>query len=236
MKTLLITALAILLTGCATSYKPVDREALPYKTSSLSPEIDFAFSRSTLRNSPNPRYVRKAIATRTDIVAVKLRNRTDHPLSVQDDLTFFSGSTIVQPAQASTAIRDVRQSPGMYFLYFLMAPANIYGSSSSCDYDGCRDDFFFLPVGLVIGPVLTAINAAVASSANGNFRKDIQSQDLWDKTLAPGDSASGYLVFPNSNMKTLTAKLKTSSALPPPTPPDPFEGYDAPPARARDFH
>jgi hypothetical protein len=235
MKTLFTPGLALLFVGCATSYKPVNWQGVQYKASTLSPEIDFAYSRNSLRDSRNPRYDRKAISIRTDIVAVRIQNKTDHPLSVKDDLTYFNGSKMVEPAEAASAIRDVRQSPGMYWLYLLMAPANIYGSTYSCDDYDCHSDFVFIPVGLIIGPILAGINAVVASSANENFRKEIQAHDLSAKVLAPGETATGYLVFPNSGTKPLMARLKTSTALPPPTAPDPFEGYEAPPARARDF-
>jgi hypothetical protein len=235
MKNPIILALALLFTGCASTFKPVNRQSLRYQPSTLSPEIDFAYSRNALSDSRNAKYDRRAASTRTDIVAVKLQNKTDHPLSVKDDLTFFSGGKMVEPAEAGPAIRRIRQSPGAYCLFLIMAPANIYGSSTSCTDGNCHSSFAFIPVGIIIGPILAGINAAVASSANDGFRKEIQGHDLWDKTLAPGDTATGYLVFPNSNQKTLVARLKTSTALPPPTAPDPFEGYDAPPARARDF-
>lgn len=239
MKTLptlaLASALALLLAGCASSYKPVNWQGVNYRNSTLSPEVDFAYSRNSLRDSRNPRYDRKALATRVDIVAVKVQNKTDHPLSVKDDLTYFNGSKEVAPAEAAPAIAGIRQSPGMYWLYLMMAPANIYGSSTSCDGYDCHSSFVFIPVGLIIGPILAGINGAVASSANANFRKEIQEHDLYGKTLAPGETATGYLVFPNSGAKPLVARLKSSTALPPPTAPDPFEEYDAPPARARDF-
>jgi hypothetical protein len=236
MKVPLTLALSFLLAGCASTFKPVNRQGLLYKSSTLSPEIEFAYSRNAMRDSRNSKYDRTALSSRTDIVAVKFQNKTDHPLSVKDDLTYFIGSKVVEPAEAATAIVHVRQKPAKYCLFLLMAPANIYGSSTSCTDGECHSSLAFIPIGIIIGPVLAGINAAIASSANDGFRKEIQEHDLWGKTLAPGDSASGYLVFPNSSQKPLMARLKTATAVPPPIAPDPDDAYDAPPARARDFH
>jgi hypothetical protein len=237
MRIILTLALALLLGGCARSFHPVNLEALPYKPSTLSPEIGFAYSRSALIDSRNGRYANRAISSRTDIVAVKLQNKSDHPLSVKDDLTFFFGSKMVEPAEAASAIRRIRQSPALFCLFLLLAPANFYGSEKSCEDGDCHSSSIFIPVGLIVGPMLAGINAAMASSANNGFRKEIQGHDLSGKTLAPGETATGYLVFPKSaaKPKPLMARLKTSTALPPPMPVDPFEAYEAPPARARDF-
>jgi hypothetical protein len=233
MKLPLPLACAALLMGCASSFRPINREALSYQQATLSPGLDFEYNREALRESGNAKYHGKSVATRNAIVAVKLRNKTDRPLDLGADLQFFAGVKPVAPSGSDVALR-VRQKTGAYAFYLFGAPINFFGSRTRCDGYDCDQDFIFIPVGLIIAPVLMAINMSISSSANDAFRKEIREHDLFGKTLPPGEELSGYLVFPNTGSGALFARLKTDTTQPPPSAAVP-EWEDAPPARARDF-
>jgi len=185
----------ILLAGCASSFKSIDAQKLGYKSFADTSGLAIQYNLEPLFESGNRKYAHKAEKMGLTIAAVKVKNTSDREIQIGKD----GSAAILGPDAASVEARQAiarnRQLTGLYALFLLGMPINIYGTKTSCDDYSCSDEFLFIPVGIIIGPVLTLINCLISSNANTRFHDEIGKNDLLGRTLKPGEEAAGYLVY-----------------------------------------
>ncbi len=78
----------------------------------------------------------------------------------------------------------------------------------STQRNSCTQDQSFIPIGIIVGPLLTLINVMVSSSANDAFVKDVSDNNVYGKALKPGEEITGFLVFRDAGTAPITARLK----------------------------
>lgn len=202
------------LMACAKSYYAIEKDGLNYTSGAGSPGVEFKYKLQALQATGNPGYAARASQYGVDVTAVKIRNTSDRPFIIGEDVEYLEESTTIKPIPAKKAAAVLNQGVGGYALWLLLMPINGFTSSTSCDgFSGCETDTNIIPIGLIAGPIIALINMVRASDANTEMAKDLESGDLMGKTLQPGEEAKGYLVFRRLEDRVLAARLKNGSGL-----------------------
>ena len=102
--------------------------------------------------------------------------------------------------------KPLKQNVASYFLYLLLSPIS-FSTNSSNEY-GRQKTTSSTPIGLVIGPGITAINTITAASANKKFKKEIQTENLKGKTIKKGDTITGIIGIHANNYNNLKINLQ----------------------------
>jgi hypothetical protein len=90
----------------------------------------------------------------------------------------------------------LKQGVPVYLLYLLLTPMNLYTG----------DDV--TPIGLVLGPGIAFGNMIGAGGANQNFLKELESFNLMNKSIQPGETLYGIIGIRDSGYNPITIKVK----------------------------
>ncbi len=203
-----VLLLALLLSSCAATYKPLRPERLNYNAHDVQDGISLSYKYDVLRERGNRRYANKEENKGVRIVAVKVTNNSDSDLIIGRNAAFFSGSTQLFPLEASVAQRMIRQSSASYLPYLLLTFVNLTVTKK----DGSKTTQDVYPIGLALGPGITIGNMAVASSANSNLLRDLMVNDLFDKKIKPGETMYGIIGLRGWDYKPLSL-VRTAAGI-----------------------
>lgn len=105
---------------------------------------------------------------------------------------------------APTARKELRQNVPIYLLYMLLTPLTI---ETSKETNGFRERRSSVPVGLIVGPALTAYNMVTASTSNRNLEAELQGYSL-DKPLENCQTMYALISFQSFDYGSLDVRLK----------------------------
>jgi hypothetical protein len=203
-----LAVFAFLFIGCASGFRPMRQDTYEYESPRDTTGVQVKYMYNVLGETGNTLYSEKARSQGVDVVAVKVTNNTDRELDVKRDVDFYVGGNQASPQRPEAALANVRQRTGLYAWWFLLALVNGKKTEVTCDFNRCDEDETFIPIGIIIGPAIALTNMGIASSANGAIIKEISDKDVSRRTLKPGESYEGYLVFENIGKAALTAKVR----------------------------
>lgn len=198
-KLLLALSVSILLSSCAASYKSIKPEAVYYQTTENDDNVSFSYKYGVLAERGNKKYAKKETKRNIRIVSVKIVNNSGEDITIGQDTKIHANGSPVQLLDPQTIHSQLKQGVAPYLLYLLLTPMNFYTTSS----DGTTDS---TPIGLVVGPGLALGNIAVSSSANTNFKKELERYSIIGKTIKAGESAYGIIGIMDSGYSPLTIK------------------------------
>ena len=98
----------------------------------------------------------------------------------------------------------IKQGVPIYLLYLLLSPVTFNTSSTSVDGAPTSNSF---PIGLIIGPALTATNMIVAGTANKTFKEEIEQNTLY-RQVHDGETIFALVAFRNIGKDEITLRLK----------------------------
>ena len=182
---------AILLSGCAGSFKSINPSTFQYGTQAERSDADLYYKYDVLRERGNKKYSRKEFRAGVRIVAVRITNTTGKPLLMGENARIYTGNSEVRLWPPDLIFKKIKQKVPFYFFYLLLTPTILE----------TNDDSF--PIGLILGPGLTAGNVAVASTSNSRLKKELMDFDLYGKTIQPGETAYGLIGIPESGFLPL---------------------------------
>jgi hypothetical protein len=168
-----IYALLLILSGCASSYKPLRPNATYYPTTNTESGLEFSYKLGVLRENGNKKYAKREDRKAIRLASVKIVNTSDRSYTVGSNLKFYSGNSeliLIDPAT----------------LYLLMTPIQFYSTNSSGQTTST-------PIGVVLGPGLAIGNMVGAGGANQNFLKELNTFNLINKTIKPGETVYGII-------------------------------------------
>jgi hypothetical protein len=190
--------------SCASSYKSISPETLEYHNHSTNDKIEFSYHYDVLTESKNKKYAKHELKNNLNLVAVKITNHTGHDINPMTDAVFYIDNTPAYFVDQRTTENKIKQGVPIYLLYLLLSPATITTSSSSTDGAQSSNSF---PVGLIIGPALTATNMIVAGSANKSFKEEIEQYSLY-RQVHDGETIFGLVAFRDIGKDEITLRLK----------------------------
>lgn len=183
---IVIFVLIILIGSCARPYRKINMSAIPFKEVRDDNTISYAIKQGVMYNMKNYHYARKEQKKNISLVALKIINKSDLPVNI-NDMQFTCGATIpITPVKIDEYYNSLKQKAGLYWLYsagVVVYPRPPKGSKK----------FIPLPFGLPIA----AANFGIAKKANKKMLNDIQLLDLTNKVIQPHDSIQGILTFKN---------------------------------------
>ncbi len=189
------------MSGCAASYKAINPTQLYYTAHSSRDNIQISYKYNVLQDKGNKKIAKKALRKGIQVVAIKLTNNTDKTINVRKDLNFYAGDNPVYPMVPVDIKNKLRQIVPAYLPYlFLTFTTAIFSNGYSS---------VSVPVGVVLGPGLTAGNMAVAATANKRLLRELNDFNILDRNIRPGETVYGIIGIRNSGYGPISARLKS---------------------------
>jgi hypothetical protein len=201
------TVMFIVFCGCASSYKPINPVSVNYTTSNLDDGISFSYRYDVLGEAGNKKYSRHEKTSFVKLVAVKITNLTGQKINLGSDVSFFAGTKIIYPLDPLIIKSELKQGVGVYLLYLLLTPVNLYTTNSSSNGGYYSSSTQTYPIGYILGPGISLGNILVSSSANQNFQQELLEYNI-NKDVENGQTIYALVGFRDIGYEPLTLKLK----------------------------
>jgi hypothetical protein len=195
----------LLLTSCASSYKPISPQTLEYHNQSINDGIEFSYHHSVLIESRNKKYAKHETKNHISLVAVKITNMTGREINPMTDAVFYINKKTAYPVDQKLSADKIKQGVPVYLLYLLLTPMTFNTNSSSDMYAQQHSSSF--PLGLIVGPGITGLNMIIAGSANKQFKEELETNSLY-RQLPNGETMYALVAFQDIGMDEITMKLK----------------------------
>ncbi len=191
----------LFMSGCAASYKAINPTQLYYTAHTSRDNIQISYKYNVLQEKGNKKLAKRERRKNIQLVAIKLTNNTGRTINVRKDLIFYSGDTPIYPMTPVDIKNKLRQIVPAYLPYLLLTFTTVAFSNgySSVSY----------PVGVVLGPGLTAGNMAVAATANKRLLRELNDFNILDRDIGSGDTVFGIIGIRNSGFGPISARLKS---------------------------
>jgi hypothetical protein len=209
-----LAATTVLGSGCAASYTPMQPERVAtYQSSPMGAPLQFGYQYDALRQrGRNKKYAKKEQKKGYHVVAVRVTNTTATDLNFSRDMVLYSGDRPISPIAASIAAQDMKQGVWVYLLYVLLN-FNVGGTTTTNGYgQSTTTGGTYLPT----GPFIAGGNILGASLANKNFQRDLETYDLTNRTIRPGETVYGLLSLRDPSVAPLRLELRTVASTPAP--------------------
>ena len=194
-----LLAIVLLLSSCASGYNLIRPDRMNYQTNLSNQDIEFSYKYGVLNERGNKKYAKKESAKDTRVVAVKKTNNSAQPFVFGEDLKIHSNGSPVNLLEPKHIHQNLKQGVPIYLLYLLLTPMQLYPASSA---DDSSDEG--IPIGLALGPGITAGNMIGAGSANSNFLKELESNFLNGRTIDAGETVYGLIGLYDAAFSPLT--------------------------------
>jgi len=221
-----LVASTLLGSGCAASYTPMHPERIAtYQSSPTGTPLQFGYQYDALRQrGRNKKYAKKEQKKGYHVVAVRVTNTTAADVNFSRDAVLYSGDRPVQPVAAQLAAQDLKQGVWIYLLYVLLNPT-FTKTTTTNGYTTASDG-----TTLYIGPFIAGGNILGASLANANMRRDLENNDLINRTIRPGETVYGLISLREPTVAPLRLELRTVASTTPTAPPASAPAPALPPA------
>jgi hypothetical protein len=159
--------------------------SLQYHSHELQDGIGISYKYDVLTERGNRKYAKKEKKYGVKLVAVKVTNHTDTPLTIGKDIAFYSGQYRIFLMEPTVIRNTLKQNASSYLFYLLLTFLNF----------SVTNDVFTqtYPVGLVLGPTVTLGNASLASSANKDLHYELNQHNMMNVKIGQGETVYGII-------------------------------------------
>jgi hypothetical protein len=208
MKTItyLLFAGAVLLSSCAGTYTQINPSNLKYDSETSSGIITGIRQDALGIGGANKKYTKKSAKKGISVVAVKIVNTSNKPLTFGEDIKLYSGNREVMLLQPEVIHSELKQGVAIYLLYMPLTFLNLYTTNS-------RGQTTSTPIGLAIGPGLTLGNMLGAGGANNNFKQNLIDNNLINQVIEPGETKYGLIGLRNNDMGMLSFRVSPETGV-----------------------
>lgn len=176
---------ALSLSSCASTYKPLNPSSAPFTFTEKTNGLVYSYQYDMLQLKGNKKYAKREPKNQLRVVAVKVTNTTDSTLHIGKDYKFLMGNSETAPIPPVVAAQQLKQGVPIYLLYLLL------NFQSTTVVNGVVEKGPFIPT----GPPIAALNMLIAADANSKFRKELVTQNITDKSVAPGETIYGLMTL-----------------------------------------
>lgn len=203
IKSCVITLSAIAISSCASGYKNINPANVNYVSKNIDNNILFEYKHDLLEK----KYRKNENKNKVKLIAVKITNNTAREIVFGHDvkLTFENGNEVI-PIERDILFKRLKQSPASYLFYLLLAPVQIYETSS--DSRGNYEQKAIFPIGLVAGTGLAGGNMIAASSANKKLKTELLQNDIMGRVILPGETIHGLVGLYSETYDAIKLKVK----------------------------
>lgn len=193
-------------TSCASGYRPVSPQSLNYVSTNVNDGVTLQYKYDLLQKKYEKKETKKGIK----LVAVSVTNNSDKDLIFGKDLVLnYENGNDVYMMDKENIYTTVKQKPATHLLYLLLSPLNLYVTTTN-SYGQTTSSSSF-PIGLILGPGLTAGNLLTASSANKKFKNDLALYDLQGVLIKKGETRHGLIGIKSDTYEALMPVVKNFS-------------------------
>ncbi len=200
---IIIALFTLFFQSCASSYKVSDPATRTYLSNDTQEGVTLNYRYNIL----NKKYAKKENKKGIKLLAVRIENNSESFYTIGRNLTITNGKeyeyTLIENEMA---FKQLKQKPATHLFYLLLTPLNIFSTTNQSN--GVQTTETIFPIGLVLGPGITAINMITAGSANKKFKKDLMDHNVLGKTIKPGETLDGLLIINSETFESLKLKLK----------------------------
>ena len=189
-----------ILTSCASRYRKINPEEINYvskgqdenKTVSLEYKYDLL----------HKKYRKKEKNKDIKLIAIKVTNNSEQDLVLGRDIKIlFSNGNEPHILDSSHVYDELKQQSAWYLFYLLLTPLNFSTTDSNGEVSNTT------PIGLVVGPGLTAGNMLGASGANKNFEKELIHYNIYGTEIYSGQTKYGLIGIEADSFESLTIEV-----------------------------
>ncbi|MEM1323801.1 MAG: hypothetical protein AAGG75_26300 [Bacteroidota bacterium] len=184
----------LLSSGCASSYRKINPEQLKYHNSSNEDNIHVAYRYDVLASNRNKKNAKKERKNGINVIALQVTNNTPNAISIGDNAQLFIGDNPALIMEPQEAMLSLRQNVPIYLLYGLLTLLRLDITRDEGRRTQTTDSY---PIGLVIGPAVTAGNMIMAGSSNKSLKNNLIQQYIFGKEIPPGATLSGLVCTRN---------------------------------------
>lgn len=195
-----LLTVAVILSSCASSYKPVNLERYSYSDERIHDGIQISYAHNLQYISRNRWYTKKEKKFGMIAVAVKVENNSDATIELSPaNLKVYGPNGMARRLYTPLEYGEkVKQRTGRHLLHALYGPwAVVWETDASGNVD---TNVIFLPVGAVIG----IGNAIRASKANRINIETLNRNAIWNQVVEPGETVYGTIVMAGMHGDELT--------------------------------
>jgi len=196
-RVILIALTGALLMQCAAAYKPINPPTVQYLAKEENDDVSFEYRYDVLAYRDNRKYSKKEKKRAFNVVAIKVKNKTDRTLNFTEDLDLYTDRSGVFPMEAEMSRKALRQNVPIYLLYGLLV-LNV----TNCDGKDCHTQIY--PIGLAIA----AINMIIAGSANQKMKDEFNQYSVHNKAIQPGETMHAIIAIPDYGYAPLHLRLR----------------------------
>ncbi|MBE15807.1 MAG: hypothetical protein ABNH00_14610 [Dokdonia sp.] len=192
-------------TNCASSYKTISPKTLIYVSKTATEDVALEYKYNLL----DKKYKKKEDKKGIKLVAVKITNNSGKDLTFGKDLKLvYENGDQVFVLDNDRVYNTLRQKPASYLWYLLLTPTMLNTTSSNSSSSGIGEETNSIPIGLVIGPGLTAGNMIAASSANKKFEEELMIYNIYGTLIKNGATEYGLIGIDSDFYEALKIKVE----------------------------
>ncbi len=203
IKTTLLSFVILTLTNCASGYKMIEPKSINYISTNESNGVKLEYKYDLL----DKKYEKKELKKDVKLVAIKITNNSGNDIMFGRDakLTYENGNEIFV-MENEKVFKTLKQSPASYLWYLLLTPVNLYITKTNSN--GYQENTSSIPIGLVLGPVLSGGNMIAASSANKKFHTEMLDYNIYGTIIKNGETKYGLIGIKADSFDSLIIKVE----------------------------
>ena len=196
-KIALLFVTLVTLSSCASSYKMINPASLSYNSANESNGVLFEYKYGLLEK----KYQKKELKKGVRLVAIKITNNSGRDLTFGGDAKLaFGNASEIQVLDNERVFKTLKQSAASYLWYLLLTPVSF--QSTTADSYGEKETNS-TPIGLVIGPGLTASNMITVAISNKNFKQELLEYNINGTVIKDGETKYGLIGIQTENFDAL---------------------------------
>lgn len=195
-----------LLSGCAGSYHVLQPSKMAFTKATETPDITLEYHYNALTEANNKKYYKKEIKHGLQLVMLKITNNSQADLEYNKNYQLYTGANVLSILPTPTVYTQLKQQVPLYLLYMLLTSVNLYTTSATTGGTLQKSDTKTYPIGLILGPGITAINMITASSANTKFKADLETNNIFNKVIKKGESAFVVVGINSTSFQPISIK------------------------------
>lgn len=200
---ILLLIVLVCLNSCASGYNVINPEGLNYISSNTSNDVVLNYKYDLL----DKKYEKKELKKGIKLVAVKITNNSDEELIFGKSLKLIhENGNEIYVMNNEEAFVSLKQSVASYLFYLLLSPVNLYVTKSSDN--GFQQETSSTPIGLILGPGLTAGNMIAAGSANKKFKTEMLDYNINGTVISKGKTVYGLVAIKTNSFDAITLKIE----------------------------
>jgi len=203
-KILLILLCTLLLSGCASFYRPIHPEQVSYTKSSIDSDVEFQHKFNVLKTRGNRKYARKARKRNIKIVAVKITNGSEKNIDFSSDVQLYMGEREIYPIDLYQVSSKLKQKIWWYLFYGLISWNPSAASANTSPSGTTTTTGPSIPIGLGIA----GGNMLVAFKANKDFESELKKYNLINTVIQPGETKIGIIAFEGISQRDIQIQIK----------------------------